>query len=230
MMQPNQVAGNQSPEAQQIRGTMSQMQRGQQEREQATRQTEAKISETEARALFGANRAEYAPEMSEAELAQKQANTGLTQARGKTARIQAQFEPAKQQAMLERLRADAANNKAGAKERYANVKRKLAEVDVLIGLTPEEAKAAQAERDAQEATSNAEPAPSNQPKQSAPQDEREATIRSLAEEAGISMDDTGNILNDVNTTTERLFRAKGMLANNMLNQWLGIVARLKPKN
>jgi hypothetical protein len=230
MMQPNQVAGNQAPEAQQIRGTMSQMQRGQQEREQATRQTEAKIAETEARALFGANRAEYAPEMSEAELAQKQANTGLTQARGKTARIQAQFEPAKQQAMLERLRADAANNKAGAKERLANVQRKLAEVDVLIGLTPEEAKAAQAERNAQEATSNAEPSPSSQPKQSSPQDETEAQIRSLAAEAGISMDDTGNIVNDVNTTTERLFRAKGMLANNMLNQWRGIVARLKPKN
>lgn len=230
MMQPNQVAGNQSPEAQQIRGTMSQMQRGQQEREQATRQTEAKIAETEARALFGANRAEYAPEMSEAELAQKQANTGLTQARGKTARIQAQFEPAKQQAMLERLRADAANNIAGAKERLANVKRKLAEVDVLIGLTPEEAKAAQADRDAQEVTSNAEPAPSSQPTQSSPQDETEAQIRSLAAEAGISMDDTGDIVNDVNTTTERLFRAKGMLANNMLNQWRGIVARLKPKN
>jgi hypothetical protein len=230
MMQPTQVAGNQSPQAQEIRGTMSQMQRGQQEREQTTRQTEAKIAETEARALFGANRAEYAPEMSEAELAQKQANTGLTQARGKTARIQAQFEPAKQQAMLERLRADAANNKAGAKERLANVQRKLAEVDVLIGLTPEEAKAAQAERNAQEATSNAEPSPSSQPKQSSPQDETEAQIRSLAAEAGISMDDTGNIVNDVNTTTERLFRAKGMLANNMLNQWRGIVARLKPKN
>jgi hypothetical protein len=41
------------------------------------------------------------------------------------------------------------------------------------------------------------------------------------------MDDTGNIANDVVTTTHRLYRAKGMLANNMLNQWLGIVAKLK---
>ena len=223
MMQPNQVAGNQAPEAQQIRGTMSQMQRGQQEREQATRQTEAKIAETEARALFGANRAEFAPQMSEAELAQKQANTGLTQARATTAQVDAQYAAARQQARIAEMRARAAQGDAESE-------RKLAEVDVLLGLTPEEAKAAKTQRETERKTRNTVAAPSSQRTQSAPQDETEAQIRSLAAEAGISMDDTGNIVNDVNTTTERLFRAKGMLANNMLNQWRGIVARLKPKN
>jgi hypothetical protein len=231
MMQPNQVEGNQSPQAQEIRGTMSQMQRGQQEREQATRMAEAKIQDTENRALFGGVRAETAGEVAQADIAAKrarteqtQANTGLTQARTATAQVEAKYAPARQEAMLARLKADADNNKAGAKERLANVKRKLAEVDVLIGLTPEEAKAAQAERDAQEASP--EPAPISQQEQPAPVDEREAKIRSLAAQAGIQMDDTGNIANDVVTTSERLYRAKGMLANNLLNKWRGIVAQL----
>jgi len=216
MMQPNQVAGNQAPEAQQIRGTMSQMQRSQQEREQATRMSEAKIGDLEARAAFGANRAAYAPDMSEADLA-------LKQARGTSAQVDAQYAAQRQQARIAEMRARAAQGDAESE-------RKLAEVDVLIGLTPEEAKTAKTQRETERKSRNTANAPSRQQTQYAPQDEREATIRSLAEEAGISMDDTGNILNDVNTTTERLFRAKGMLANNMLNQWLGIVARLKPKN
>jgi hypothetical protein len=231
MMQPNQVAGNQTPEAQQIRGTMSQMQRGQQEREQATRQTEAKIAETESRALFGQNRAEFAPAMSQAELESKQARTGqtqastdLTQARATSAQVDAQYAAARQQARIAEMRARAAQGDAESE-------RKLAEVDVLLGLTPEEAKAAktqrETERETQRKSKGAEPAPTSQPTQSAPQNEADAKIRSLAAEAGISMDDTGNIANDVMTTTHRLYRAKGMLANNMLNQWLGIVAKLK---
>jgi hypothetical protein len=222
MMQPNQLAGNQSPEAQQIRGTMSQMQRGQQEREQATRQTEAKIAETEARALFGANRAEYAPQMSEAELAQKQANTGLTQARATTAQVDAQYAAARQQARIAEMRARAAQGDAESE-------RKLAEVDVLLGLTPEEAKAAKTQRETERKSRSAEVAPSKQQAQSGSPDEREAFIRSLAAEAGIEMEDTGNIKNDVMSTIKRLDGAKGMLANTQRNKWLGILAKAEQK-
>jgi hypothetical protein len=222
MMQPNQVAGNQAPEAQQIRGTMSQMQRGQQEREQATRQTEAKIAETEARAMFGANRAEYAPQMSEAELAQKQANTGLTQARATTAQVDAQYAAARQQARIAEMRARAAQGDAESE-------RKLAEVDVLLGLTPEEAKTAKTQRETERKSRSTEPAPSSQQSQSGSPDEREAFIRSLAAEAGIEMEDTGNIKNDVMSTIKRLDGAKGMLANTQRNKWLGILAKAEQK-
>jgi hypothetical protein len=222
MMQPNQVAGNQAPEAQQIRGTMSQMQRGQQEREQATRQTEAKIAETEARAMFGANRAEYAPQMSEAELAQKQANTGLTQARATTAQVDAQYAAARQQARIAEMEARAAQGDAESE-------RRLAEIDVLTGLTPEEAKAAKAQRDAERKSRRTEPAPTKQQTKSGSPDEREAFIRSLAAEAGIEMEDTGNIKNDVMSTIKRLDGAKGMLANTQRNKWLGILAKAEQK-
>ena len=222
MMQPNQVAGNQAPEAQQIRGTMSQMQRSQQEREQATRQTEAKIAETEARALWGANRAEFAPQMSEAELAQKQANTGLTQARATTAQVDAQYAAARQQARIAEMRARAAQGDAESE-------RKLAEVDVLLGLTPEEAKAAKTQRETERKSRSAEVAPSKQQAQSGSPDEREAFIRSLAAEAGIEMEDTGNIKNDVMSTIKRLDGAKGMLANTQRNKWLGILAKAEQK-
>ena len=231
MMQPNEVAGNQSPQAQEIRGTMSQMQRGQQEREQATRMTEAKIEETKNRALFGGVKADTARDVVEADIAAKQARTGqtqastdLTKARTASAQVDAQYAAQRQQARIAEMRARAA-------EGNADEERKLAEIDVLTGLTPEEAKAAKAQRDAERETQRkskgAEPAPTSQPTQSAPQNEADAKIRSLAAEAGVQMDDTGNIANDVMTTTHRLYRAKGMLANNMLNQWLGVVAKLK---
>ncbi len=213
MMQPNQVAGNQSPEAQQIRGTMSQMQRGQQEREQATRQTEAKIAETEARAMFGANRAAYAPEMSEADLA-------LKQARGTSAQVDARYAAERQQARIAEMRARAAQGDAESE-------RKLAEVDVLLGLTPEEAKTAKTQRETERKSRSTEPAPSSQ--QSGSPDEREAFIRSLAAEAGIEMEDTGNIKNDVMSTIKRLDGAKGMLANTQRNKWLGILAKAEQK-
>ncbi len=239
MMQPNQVEGNQSPQAQEIRGTMSQMQRAQQEREQANQMAQAKIAETESRALFGQNRAEFAPAMSQAELESKKARTGqtqasteLTQARAESAKTDAQYAAQRQQARIDEMRARAAQGDAESE-------RRLAEIDVLTGMTLEEAKEAKLRRDVTRASQTAkppaateksrstEPAPSTQPVQTAPVDEREAKIRSLAAEAGIQMDDTGNIANDVVTTTHRLYRAKGMLANNMLNQWLGIVAKLK---
>jgi hypothetical protein len=221
MMQPNQLAGNQSPEAQQIRGTMSQMQRGQQEREQATRQTEAKIAETEARALFGANRAEYAPQMSEAELAQKQANTGLTQARATTAQVDAQYAAARQQARIAEMRARAAQGDAESE-------RKLAEVDVLLSLTPEEAKAAKTQRETERKSRNTEPAPSGQ-QQSKPMSkvEVDAYVRSQVADAGIEMENTGDIRNDVNNAIARLNNAQGMLANNLRNKLRGIIQNLK---
>jgi hypothetical protein len=233
MMQPNQVAGNQAPEAQQIRGTMSQMQRSQQEREQADQMAQAKIAETQSRAMLGGTRAEYAPAMAEADIASKQARTGqtqastdLTQARAASAQVEAKYAPARQEAMLARLKADADNNKAGAKEKLANVKRKLAEVDVLIGLTPEEAKAAQAERDAQE--TSPEPAPSSQ-QQSKPMSkvEVDAYVRSQVADAGIEMENTGDIRNDVNNAIARLNNAQGMLANNLRNKLRGIIQNLK---
>jgi hypothetical protein len=215
MMQPNQVAGNQAPEAQQIRGTMSQMQRGQQEREQATRQTEAKIAETEARALFGANRAEFAPQMSEAELAQKQANTGLTQARATTAQVDAQYAAQRQQARIAEMRARAAQGDAESE-------RKLAEVDVLIGLTPEEAKGAKAQRDAERQSRSAEPAPSSQPTQSKSSKEREQKIRTLAERYGVTMDNTGDIQADVVSTTKRLANDETMLGKMRYKSWIKV--------
>lgn len=229
MMQPNQVAGNQAPEAQQIRGTMSQMQRGQQEREQATRQTEAKIAETESRALFGQNRAEFAPAMSQAELESKQARTGqtqastdLTQARATSAQVDARYAAERQQARIAEMRARAAQGDAESE-------RKLAEVDVLLGLTPEEAKAAKTQRETERKSRRVEPAPSQQQTQSGSPDEREAFIRSLAAEAGIEMEDTGNIKNDVMSTIKRLDGAKGMLANTQRNKWLGILAKAEQK-
>jgi hypothetical protein len=215
MMQPNQVAGNQAPEAQQIRGTMSQMQRGQQEREQATRQTEAKIAETEARALFGANRAEFAPQMSEAELAQKQANTGLTQARATTAQVDAQYAAQRQQARIAEMRARAAQGDAESE-------RKLAEVDVLIGLTPEEAKGAKAQRDAERQSRSAEPAPSSQPTQSKSSKEREQKIRTLAERYGVTMDNTGDIQADVVSTTKRLANDETMTGKMRYKSWIKV--------
>ena len=215
MMQPNQVAGNQTPEAQQIRGTMSQMQRGQQEREQATRQTEAKIAETEARALFGANRAEFAPQMSEAELAQKQANTGLTQARATTAQVDAQYAAQRQQARIAEMRARAAQGDAESE-------RKLAEVDVLIGLTPEEAKGAKAQRDAERQSRSAEPAPSSQPTQSKSSKEREQKIRTLAERYGVTMDNTGDIQADVVSTTKRLANDETMTGKMRYKSWIKV--------
>ena len=215
MMQPNQVAGNQSPEAQQIRGTMSQMQRGQQEREQATRMSEAKIGDLEARAAFGANRAAYAPEMSEADLA-------LKQARGTSAQVDAQYAAQRQQARIAEMRARAAQGDAESE-------RKLAEVDVLIGLTPEEAKSAKTQREAERKTRSTATAPSRQQEQSGSIDEREAFIRSLAEEAGIEMEDTGNIKNDVMSTIKRLDGAKGMLANTQRNKWLGILSKAEQR-
>jgi hypothetical protein len=215
MMQPNQVAGNQAPEAQQIRGTMSQMQRGQQEREQATRQTEAKIAETEARALWGANRAEFAPQMSEAELAQKQANTGLTQARATTAQVDAQYAAQRQQARIAEMRARAAQGDAESE-------RKLAEVDVLIGLTPEEAKGAKAQRDAERQSRSAEPAPSSQPTQSKSSKEREQKIRTLAERYGVTMDNTGDIQADVVSTTKRLANDETMTGKMRYKSWIKV--------
>lgn len=229
MMQPNQVAGNQAPEAQQIRGTMSQMQRGQQEREQATQMAQAKIAETESRALFGQNRAEFAPAMSQAELESKQArtgqtqaSTGLTQARAASAQVDAQYAAARQQARIAEMRARAAQGDAESE-------RKLAEVDVLLGLTPEEAKAAKTQRETERKSRNTEPAPTSQQSQSGSPDEREAFIRSLAAEAGIQMEDTGNIKNDVMSTIKRLDGAKGMLANTQRNKWLGILAKAEQK-
>lgn len=221
MMQPNQVAGNQSPQAQEIRGTMSQMQRGQQEREQATRQTEAKIAETEARALFGANRAEFAPQMSEAELAQKQANTGLTQARATTAQVDAQYAAQRQQARIAEMRARAAQGDAESE-------RKLAEVDVLLGLTPEEAKGAKTQREAERKSRGAEVAPSSQ-QQSKPMSkvEVDAYVRSQVADAGIEIENTGDIRNDVNNAIARLNNAQGMLANNLRNKLRGIIQNLK---
>jgi hypothetical protein len=215
MMQPNQVAGNQAPEAQQIRGTMSQMQRGQQEREQATRQTEAKIGDLEARAAFGANRADYAQEMSEADLVTKRA-------KGTSAQVDARYAAERQQARIAEMRARAAQGDAESE-------RKLAEVDVLIGLTPEEAKGAKTQREAERKSRSAEVAPSKQQAQSGSPDEREAFIRSLAAEAGIEMEDTGNIKNDVMSTIKRLDGAKGMLANTQRNKWLGILAKAEQK-
>jgi hypothetical protein len=215
MMQPNQVAGNQAPEAQQIRGTMSQMQRGQQEREQATRMSEAKIGDLEARAAFGANRAAYAPDMSEADLA-------LKQARGTSAQVDAQYAAQRQQARIAEMRARAAQGDAESE-------RKLAEVDVLIGLTPEEAKGAKTQREAERKIRGAQVAPSRQQEQSGSPDEREAFVRSLAEEAGIEMEDTGNIKNDVMSTIKRLDGAKGPLANINRNKWLGILAKAEQK-
>lgn len=229
MMQPNQVAGNQSPQAQEIRGTMSQMQRGQQEREQATQMAQAKIAETESRALFGQNRAEFAPAMSQAELESKQARTGqtqasteLTQARATSAQVDAQYAAARQQARIAEMRARAAQGDAESE-------RKLAEVDVLLGLTPEEAKAAKTQRETERKSRSAEVAPSKQQVQSGSPDEREAFIRSLAAEAGIEMEDTGNIKNDVMSTIKRLDGAKGPLANINRNKWLGILAKAEQK-
>ena len=215
MMQPNQVAGNQAPEAQQIRGTMSQMQRGQQEREQATRQTEAKIGDLEARAAFGANRADYAQEMSEADLVTKRA-------KGTSAQVDARYSVERQQARIAEMRSRAALG-------YADEERKLAEIDVLTGLTTEEAKAAKAQREEERKSRSAEVAPSKQQAQSGSPDEREAFIRSLAAEAGIEMEDTGNIKNDVMSTIKRLDGAKGMLANTQRNKWLGILAKAEQK-
>jgi hypothetical protein len=229
MMQPNQVAGNQAPEAQQIRGTMSQMQRGQQEREQANQMAQAKIAETESRALWGANRAEFAPAMSQAELESKQARTGqtqastdLTQARAASAQVDAQYAAQRQQARIAEMRARAAQGDAESE-------RKLAEVDVLLGLTPEEAKTAKTQRETERKSRSTEPAPSSQQSQSGSPDEREAFIRSLAAEAGIEMEDTGNIKNDVMSTIKRLDGAKGMLANTQRNKWLGILAKAEQK-
>ena len=229
MMQPNQVEGNQSPQAQEIRGTMSQMQRGQQERDQAKQLAEAKIAETESRALFGANRAEFASAMSQAELENKQAktvqtqaSTDLTQARTASAQVDAQYAAQRLQARIAEMRARAA---AGS----ADEERKLAEIDVLTGLTPEEAKAAKAQRDVERQSRSAEPAPSKQQAQSGSPDEREAFIRSLAAEAGIEMEDTGNIKNDVMSTIKRLDGAKGPLANINRNKWLGILAKAEQK-
>jgi hypothetical protein len=225
MMQPNQVAGNQAPEAQQIRGTMSQMQRGQQEREQATRQTEAKIAETEARAMFGANRAEYAPQMSEAELAQKQANTGLTQARATTAQVDAQYAAARQQARIAEMRARAAQGDAESE-------RKLAEVDVLLGLTPEEAKSAKTQRETERKSRSTQPSAGIQQSSkditdqsnvsSGSAKEREQRIRTLSERYGVTMDNTGNIREDVISTTNRLANDKTMIGKMRYKSWIKV--------
>lgn len=200
MMQPNQVAGNQAPEAQQIRGTMSQIQRSQQEHEQATRMSEAKIGDLEARALWGANRAEFAPQMSEAELAQKQANTGLTQARATTAQVDAQYAAARQQARIAEMRARAAQGDAESE-------RKLTEVDAILGIKPEEAKkrsdARSAERSSVAPTPVKQSTQSTQSSQSTP-DDREATMRVALQQNGITLDNSGNVAQDVISTWQRL--------------------------
>lgn len=222
MMQPNQVAGNQTPEAQQIRGTMSQMQRGQQEREQATQMAQAKIAETESRALWGANRAEFAPAMSQAELESKQARTGqtqastdLTQARAASAQVDAQYAAARQQARIAEMRARAAQGDAESE-------RKLAEVDVLLGLTPEEAKAAKTQRETERTTRSTEPAPSSQPMQSKSAKEREQKIRTLAERYGVTMDNTGDIQADVVSTTKRLANDETMTGKMRYKSWIKV--------
>jgi hypothetical protein len=208
MMQPNQVAGNQAPEAQQIRGTMSQMQRSQQEREQATRMSEAKIGDLEARAAFGANRAAYAPDMSEADLA-------LKQARGTSAQVDAQYAAQRQQARIAEMRARAAQGDAESE-------RKLAEVDVLIGLTPEEAKGAKTQREAERKSRGAEVAPSSQPTQSKSAKEREQKIRTLAERYGVTMDNTGDIQADVVSTTKRLANDETMTGKMRYKSWIKV--------
>lgn len=212
MMQPNQVAGNQSPQAQEIRGTMSQMQRAQQEREQANQMTEAKIAETQSRALLGGTRAEYAPAMAEADIAQKQATTGLTQARGQTAQIQAQYEPARQEAQLQRLRSDAASGDANAKSKLADAERKLAEVDAILGIEPAEAK------------KRSEARQTDTPKNF---NIKDSYIRSNASAAGIEMDDTGNLETDVMNTTRRLFEDKSPNAAAKKQAWVNILNKLR---
>jgi len=228
MMQPNQVAGNQAPEAQQIRGTMSQMQRSQQEREQADQMAQAKIAETQSRAMLGGTRAEYAPAMAEADIASKQARTGqtqastdLTQARAASAQVDAQYAAQRHQARIAEMEARAAQGDAESE-------RRLAEIDVLTGLTPEEAKAAKAQRDAERKSRRTEPAPSGQ-QQSKPMSkvEVDAYVRSQVADAGIEMENTGDIRNDVNNAIARLNNAQGMLANNLRNKLRGIIQNLK---
>ena len=207
LMQPNQVAGNQAPEAQQIRGTMSQMQRDQQARNQANQMAQAKIAETESRALFGQNRAEYAPAMSQAELESKQARTGqtqastdLTQARATSAQVDAQYAAQRQQARIAEMRARAAQGDAESE-------RKLTEVDAILGIKPEEAKKRSDARSAER--SSVAPSPvkqstqSTQSSQSTP-DDREATMRVVLQQNGITLDDSGNVAQDVISTWQRL--------------------------
>jgi multidrug efflux pump subunit AcrA (membrane-fusion protein) len=167
--------------------------------------------------------------MSQAELESKQARTGqtqastdLTQARAASAQVDAQYAAQRQQARIAEMRARAAQGDAESE-------RKLAEVDVLLGLTPEEAKTAKTQRETERKSRSTEPAPSSQQSQSGSPDEREAFIRSLAAEAGIEMEDTGNIKNDVMSTIKRLDGAKGMLANTQRNKWLGILAKAEQK-
>ena len=222
MMQPNQVEGNQSPQAQEIRGTMSQMQRGQQEREQATQMAQAKIAETEARALFGGVKADTARDVVEADIAAKQARTGqtqastdLTQARAASAQVDAQYAAARHQARIAEMQARAAQGDAESE-------RKLAEVDVLLGLTPEEAKAAKTQRETERKSRGAEVAPSSQPTQSKSAKEREQKIRTLAERYGVTMDNTGDIKADVVSTTMRLANDETMIGKMRYKSWIKV--------
>jgi hypothetical protein len=135
--------------------------------------------------------------------------------------VDAQYAAARQQARIAEMRARAAQGDAESE-------RKLAEVDVLLSLTPEEAKAAKTQRETERKSRNTEPAPSGQ-QQSKPMSkvEVDAYVRSQVADAGIEMENTGDIRNDVNNAIARLNNAQGMLANNLRNKLRGIIQNLK---
>jgi hypothetical protein len=57
--------------------------------------------------------------------------------------------------------------------------------------------------------------------------EVDAYVRSQVADAGIEMENTGDIRNDVNNAIARLNNAQGMLANNLRNKLRGIIQNLK---